>query len=173
MTLIIPHEFKTLLMMKRRRNEIPILVIVFFLIALGQSACNGVSKEQQQEQAKIESRIQPLAINGKHGYFVATYLVGRMKSTLIDENPFDMEVKKINPELLEKSIRIKVIDSTGYELIYKNDNKETRLKGYFKRPLKTNQVELLISRRDYGKEKNELLLEAQKNEIVEFKIVKY
>jgi hypothetical protein len=160
-------------MMKRRRNYIPIMVIVFFLMTVGQSGCTEVSKEQQREQAKIKNELRSLAMNGKHGYFAATYIVGRMNSTLVDENPFDMEVKEIDPELLEKPIRMKVIDSTRYELMYKNDQEGIRLKGYFKQPLKTDRIEFLISRKDFGKEKNELLLESQKYEIIEWKIFKY
>jgi hypothetical protein len=161
-------------MVKRKGNCISVVILLCFLMLLNQSACNDVLTEaQKKEHAEIKKRVQLAAVGGKHGYVVATYIIGRIKAMLLPENLVDIKVIKIKPELLEEPIKFVVADSMGYELTYEIDKERTRLKGYFGQSLKSDHFELLISKKNQGKQENDSLLKSLNIVVFELKIFQY
>lgn len=127
-----------------KNKYIRLITVSFLLIAVGLISCNFSTN---QDDPEIKSKIKPLSANGKHGYFVATYLIGRIRSSYVDIMPVTIIVTTANRTILEKPINFKIQDSINYTLSYTFENSETIIRGDFEKPLVTKDFQILISKK--------------------------
>ncbi|MEZ4740219.1 MAG: hypothetical protein R2818_12905 [Flavobacteriales bacterium] len=80
----------------------------------------------------------------RHGYYVATYVVGRYKNTRMYVDPFAFTVSRMSPELEEVPLRFQVIDFAVFTLSYELDGKQQVLMGGFESPLRTDEIEIEV-----------------------------
>ena len=124
-------------------KEVRLITVSFLLITIGLVSC---SFSNNQDYPEVKSKIKALSANGKHGYFVATYLIGRIRSNYIDIMPVTIVVTAANRAILEKPINFKIQDTTSYTLSYTFETYETIVRGEFEKPLVTNDFQIIISK---------------------------
>ena len=113
-----------------RTKKLLLLLICILLINI--TACesqqDGITQEDHNSINKINDS---LSATGKHGYYTFYFIVGRLKTSLVDGTPFNVAFTKINKELLDKTIKFKLLDADHYQISYSLNNKETSYVGLF------------------------------------------
>lgn len=109
-------------------------------------ACSACSDDQRASLRTDADRmlIDSLAASGAHGYYVATYVVGRYKNTRLHVDPFAFTVSRMSPELEERPLTFQVLDPRAFTLSYELDGKQQVLMGGFESPLRTDEIEIEV-----------------------------
>ena len=115
-----------------QNKHVRLITVSFLLITIGIISCNFSTNQGYPE---VTSKIKSLSANGKHGYFVATYLIGRIRANYVDIMPVTIVVTSADRSLLEKPINFKIQDSINYTISYTFGNSETLIRGDFEKPL--------------------------------------
>jgi len=102
-------------------------------------------KEQQADAMRIVQVTDSLAAAGEHGYYVATYIVGRYKTSRVRKTTFDVSVSRMDKRLVERPIRFRVLDTLRYQLSYSLDAREVKVAGMFHKVLDSEDLEILVS----------------------------
>ena len=102
-------------------------------------------KEQQADAKRIVQVTDSLSAAGEHGYYVATYIVGRYKTSRVKKTTFEVLVSRMDKRLVERPIRFLVLDTLRYQLAYSLDKREMRVAGVFNKVLDSDDLEILVS----------------------------
>jgi hypothetical protein len=98
------------------------------------------SNEQAFPDPEAKKVLDSLSSSGKHGYYPATYIRGRIKSVFVTDLPFRVEVKGADKSFLGKPIAMRIDDSTTYHLSVNTEMKA----GYFDSIFSSDRYRLLI-----------------------------
>ncbi len=116
-------------------NRILLLLFSVFSINCLFSGCNLFSQNDMNEQESLITKqlYDSFTATGKHGYFTVMFIVGRLKTSPISEGlPVAMTVLKIDPELIGQEMKLKMEDSTHYQIMYpKNEKEDEVINGVF------------------------------------------
>ncbi len=132
-----------------KRHPATSSVIGLFLIgiSIGTFSCVSAVRGEKDPDAFAIARVtDSLAAEGRHGYYVAQYIIGRFKTSRIEKTTFEVSVKSIDNRLLDHSIMFRVLDTVAYQLSYSLDEKETVLVGEFDQVLETDVLRIQIDR---------------------------
>lgn len=113
------------------------------VLLLACSACSDDQRASLRPDAD-RMRIDSLAASGAHGYYVATYVVGRYKNARMYVDPFAFTVSRMSLELEEVPLRFQVIDFAVFTLSYELDGKQQVLMGGFESPVHTDEIEIEV-----------------------------
>jgi len=109
-------------------------------------ACTSPDAEEQAEDGlHIAQQIDSLSTSGGHGYYVATYLIGRYKTMRVKKATFDIQVSRLDKRLVVKPIVFRVLGPLNYELSYAFGSHESKFVGEFNKPLDVELLEILVS----------------------------
>ncbi|HRH38749.1 MAG TPA: hypothetical protein PK760_10415 [Flavobacteriales bacterium] len=103
----------------------------FTLILLSACLLSCESKEERADRQDINATTDSLAATGEHGYFVATYIVGRFKTSRMQHPYFQVEVGHMDERLLGSPIALQLVDSLDYQLSYSLAGEQKTAKGEY------------------------------------------
>ena len=102
-------------------------------------------KEQLTDEKHIVQLMDSLSATGEHGYYVATYIVGRITASRVKKPAFDVSVSRMDKRLVERPIRFRVLDTLRYQLTYSLDSREMQVAGTFHKALDSEDLDVLVS----------------------------
>lgn len=101
----------------------------------------------ESDQLQFTKIHDSLVSTGNHGYYTTVFIVGRIKiAPLFEDNPFEIKISKIAPELLKDKINFIILDSISYSITYNKYKVEKTLRGAFDKKLHDENIQLLISK---------------------------
>jgi len=122
------------------------LVSFSCLILVSAISCSLPRTEEEEADAlDIVRRTDSLAAGGGHGFYVATYIIGRYKTSRIKKITFNVEFSRLDKRLVERPIIFRVLDTLTYQLSYSLDSGEIQLVGEFHKVLDNGVLEVLVS----------------------------
>ena len=133
---------------KSRDHYTGLWIMALFSCGILVGAVSCVSpevKEQQADEKRILQVTDSLSATGEHGYYVATYIVGRYKTSRVEKATFDVSVSRMDEGLVERPIRFLVLDTLRYQLSYSLGSRKIQVAGTFHKVLDSEGIEILVS----------------------------
>jgi|GEM_PF-2314636 len=121
-----------------------IWALLLCIVSWGMTSCG--SAEQHVDRQNTDHRIDSLRANGGHGYYVATYLVGRYKTSRLNTTPFGAIVYQMDEQLIGSAIVVRVLDTVRYQVNYDLDGRAIALIGEFDKELANPSFDMRIPR---------------------------
>ncbi len=90
------------------------------------------------------AQVDSLKTTGEHGYFIATYLVGRYNTRRFYKMPINIVVQRLQADLTDVPFGLEIIDSTTYKVVVPRNGTAVSMIGEFGRPLVTPEFEWIM-----------------------------
>lgn len=112
------------------------------------SSCE--SAEEKADRRAINLHTDSLAATGAHGYYVATFYVGRYKNTRTERTPFQVRVERIHTELIARPLELQFREGGRYELNYELPGSKVPVMGTVGEVLDLEDLEIEVGPDENG-----------------------